>query len=199
MREGFTVWLTGLPGSGKSTLAKLVAAEIVRRGRHAEVLDGGALRHELWPELGFSKDDRDSNIKRISYICRLLTRSGIPNIVAAVSPYTEMRNAIRDNIDNFIEVLCRCPIEILEKRDERGLYKKARKGELKNFTGVSDPYEEPKYPELIVNTAEETPEQSAARIITKLEEMDYLEPVTESYSPEEEEKINQRLKSLGYL
>ena len=199
MQEGFTVWLTGLPGSGKTTLSKLVAAEIVRRGEHAEVLDGEVLREDLWPELDFTREGRDMNVKRISYICEMLTRSGIPNIVAAVSPYRETRDKSRYKIGNFIEVHCSCPIEILEQRDSRGLYEKAKSGEIKYFTGVSHPYEEPSDPELVVDTADENPEQTAGRIITKLEEMGYLEPSTESYSAEEEETINERLKSLGYL
>jgi adenylyl-sulfate kinase len=199
--KGFTIWFTGLSGAGKTTISKLVEAELRRRGRKVEVLDGDVVRTNLSKGLGFSKEDRDINIRRIGFVCHLLSRNGVVAIAAAISPYRNIRAENRALIGDFVEVFCHCPLDVLVERDVKGLYKKAIAGEIQNFTGVSDPYEEPEEPEVVCATAGETPEESAAKVIAKLEEMGHLAPPgTEGvYSEEEEEKVRKRLEALGYL
>jgi adenylylsulfate kinase len=199
--KGFTIWFTGLSGSGKTTISKLVEEELRRRGKKVEVLDGDVVRTNLSKGLGFSKEDRDINIRRIGFVCHILSRNGVVAVAAAISPYKEIRDENRKLIGEFVEVFCKCPLETLVERDIKGLYKKAIAGEIKNFTGVSDPYEDPESPEVVCPTDGETPEESAARVITKLEEMGYLAPPgTEGvYSEEEEEKVRKRLEALGYM
>jgi adenylyl-sulfate kinase len=199
--RGFTVWFTGLSGAGKTTISKLVEEELRRRGRRVEVLDGDVVRTNLSKGLGFSKEDRDINIRRIGFVCHLLSRNGVAALAAAISPYREIRNENRELIGDFVEVFCTCPLETLVERDIKGLYKKALAGEIKNFTGVSDPYEEPEAAEVVCDTGAETPEESAAKVIAKLEELGYLAaPGTEGvYSAEEEEKVRKRLEALGYM
>lgn len=170
-RKGFTLWFTGLSGAGKTTLARLVEVELSARGHRVEVLDGDIIRTNLSKGLGFSKEDRDTNIRRIGFVCNLLTRNGVVAIAAAISPYREVRDEVRRDIGSFVEVYVKCPIDVLAERDVKGLYKKALLGEIKNFTGVDDPYESPLAAEVVVETDLETPEQSAARILAKLEEM----------------------------
>jgi len=199
--KGFTIWFTGLSGAGKTTVSQLVEAELRRRGRKVEVLDGDVVRTNLSKGLGFSKEDRDINIRRIGFVCHLLSRNGVVAIAAAISPYRNIRAENRALIGDFVEVFCQCPLETLVERDVKGLYKKALAGEIKNFTGVSDPYEEPQEPEVVCATDRETPEESAARVIAKLEKMGHLAPPgTEGvYSEEEEEKVRKRLEALGYM
>ncbi|HUU57639.1 MAG TPA: adenylyl-sulfate kinase [bacterium] len=199
--KGFTIWFTGLSGAGKTTVSQLVEAELRRRGRKVEVLDGDVVRTNLSKGLGFSKEDRDINIRRIGFVCHLLSRNGVVAIAAAISPYRNIRAENRALIGDFVEVFCQCPLEVLVERDAKGLYKKALAGEIKNFTGVSDPYEEPQEPEVVCATDGETPDESAARVIAKLEKMGYLAPPgTEGvYSEEEEEKVRKRLEALGYM
>jgi adenylyl-sulfate kinase len=168
---GFTLWFTGLSGAGKTTLARLVETELLARGHKVEVLDGDVVRTNLSKGLGFSKEDRDTNIRRIGFVCHLLTRNDVVAIAAAISPYREIRDEIRGQIGSFVEVYCECPIEVLAERDVKGLYKKALAGEIKNFTGVDDPYEAPGSPEVIVHTGAESPEESLARIFTRLEDL----------------------------
>jgi adenylylsulfate kinase len=170
MNEGFTLWFTGLSGAGKSTLANLVADELRQRGHRVEILDGDEVRTNLSKGLGFSKEDRDTNIRRIGYVCNLLARNGVVAISAAISPYRDVRNEVRAMHGRFFEVFVKCPISTLAERDVKGLYKKALAGEIKNFTGVSDPYEEPLTPELIVETDRESSDRSFARLITALED-----------------------------
>ncbi|MGC8834226.1 MAG: adenylyl-sulfate kinase, partial [Armatimonadota bacterium] len=141
--KGFTVWFTGLSGAGKTTISQLVAEEIRRRGRNVEILDGDVVRTHLSKGLGFSKEDRDTNIRRIAFVCKLLTRNGVAVIAAAISPYRDVREEARREIGNFVEVYVRCPLEVCIQRDVKGLYQKALRGEIPNFTGISDPYEEP--------------------------------------------------------
>jgi adenylyl-sulfate kinase len=194
---GFTIWFTGLSGSGKSTLSEVIEQRLKARGRKVEVLDGDIVRTHLSKGLGFSKEDRDTNIKRIAFVCGLLTRNDVACISAAISPYRETRAWARNHIGNFVEVYVKCPIEVCRQRDVKGLYKLADEGKLKGFTGVDDPYEEPDHPELIVETDKETVEESVARIFAKLEELGYLEP---EEAPEAEEKVvTDRLAALGYL
>jgi len=169
--KGFTLWFTGLSGAGKTTVSQILEARLRQLGARVEVLDGDVVRTNLSQGLGFSKQDRDTNIKRIGFVCQLLSRNGVVAIAAAISPYRETRDFVRAQTENFVEVYCRCPLETLVERDVKGLYKKALAGEIKEFTGVSDPYEEPLRPEVIVESHLETPEQSAARIWAKLEEL----------------------------
>ncbi len=175
MDQGFTVWFTGLSGAGKSTITgQLVEIIRDRRGK-AEVLDGDVVRTHLSKGLGFSKEDRDTNIRRIGFVCELLTRNGVPVIAAAISPYREIRDEVRGMIGSgFIEVFVDCPLDALVKRDVKGLYAKALRGEILNFTGVNDPYEAPLNPEVTVNTDRETVEESVAKIVAYLEETGYL-------------------------
>ncbi|MBI2174030.1 MAG: adenylyl-sulfate kinase [Candidatus Omnitrophica bacterium] len=169
MQKGFTLWFTGLSGSGKSTLAGLVSAELRRRGLKVEILDGDEVRTNLSKGLGFSKEDRDTNIKRIGYVCKLLTRNGVVAISAAISPYREIRDFNRREIGHFIEIYVRCSIEELTRRDVKGLYKKAIAGEIKNFTGVSDPYEAPLAPEITVDSEKQNEQESLKEILQYLQ------------------------------
>jgi adenylyl-sulfate kinase len=173
-QKGFTVWFTGLSGAGKSTLSTRLADELRRRGLNVEILDGDEVRTNLSKGLGFSKEDRDTNIKRIGYVCKLLTRNGVVAISAAISPYREIRDFNRAQVGAFIEIYVECSIEELTKRDVKGLYKKALAGEIKNFTGVSDPYEPPLAPEITVNSGTESAEQSFQKIIGYLEEQAWI-------------------------
>lgn len=200
--RGFTIWFTGLSGSGKSTIAKRVEEELRRRGRRVEVLDGDVVRTNLSKGLGFSQEDRDTNIRRIGFVCHLLSRNGVVAIAAAISPYRAIRDENRYLIGDFVEVYVKCPLEVCMERDVKGLYKKAVNGEIPQFTGVSDPYEEPLHPEVVCETDRETPQESASKITAKLEELGYLERASDIdgvYTPEEEEKIKERLTNLGYL
>ena len=176
MTEGCTIWLTGLSGSGKSTIAHLVEQRLKERGVKVEVLDGDVVRTHLSKGLGFSREDRDTNIKRIAFVCSLLTRNGVVCVSAAISPYREARAWARQEIGNFVEVYVKCPIDVCRERDVKGLYKLAEEGKLQNFTGVDDPYEKPEHPELVIETDKETVEESVARIFAKLVELGYLEP-----------------------
>ena len=169
--SGFTVWFTGLSGSGKSTISDSLVAELQRRKSKIEVLDGDVVRENLSKGLGFSKEDRDTNIRRIAFVADLLSRNGVPVITAAISPYREIRDEARDLMDGrFIEVFVDTPLEVCEARDVKGLYAKARSGEIPEFTGVSDPYEAPENPEITIKTEGETPEESAQQILGYLEE-----------------------------
>jgi adenylylsulfate kinase len=176
MTSGCTIWLTGLSGAGKSTIAQLLEKRLKEHDMKVEVLDGDIVRTHLSKGLGFSREDRDTNIKRIAFVCSLLTRNGVISISAAISPYREVREWARREIGNFIEVYVDCPIEVCRQRDVKGLYKLADEGKIKNFTGVDDPYEKPEYAELVVETDRETVEESVARIVAKLVEFGYLVP-----------------------
>jgi adenylylsulfate kinase len=201
MREqGFAVWLTGLSGAGKSTIAHGVARELRRRGvTRVEILDGDAVRETLSAGLGFSRQDRDTNIRRIAWVAHVLTRNGVATIVAAISPYREAREAARRLIGHFVEVFVDAPIDILEQRDTKGLYRRARAGALAHFTGVSDPYETPAAPEVRCATDRESVEASVAAVLAALEAGGYVAPAEAAASPEEEARILTRLQSLGYL
>lgn len=195
--SGFTLWFTGLSGAGKSTLSEVIERRLRERGRNVEVLDGDIVRTHLSKGLGFSREDRDTNIKRIAFVCSLLTRNGVACISAAISPYHDTRDWARKEIGNFVEVYVKCPIEVCRQRDVKGLYKLAYEGKIKEFTGVSDPYEEPVHPELVVETDKETVEESVARILARLTELGYLET---EHEPEDESKVVvDRLAALGYL
>jgi adenylyl-sulfate kinase len=169
--KGFTLWFTGLSGAGKTTISKLVSDELRARGSRLEILDGDVIRENLSKGLGFSKEDRDTNIRRIAFVADLLSRNGVPVVTAAISPYREIRAEARELMgERFIEVFVKASVEVCADRDVKGLYEKAFKGEIKEFTGVSDPYEEPLDPEITLETETETPEESAGRLIALLEE-----------------------------
>ena len=172
---GFTLWLTGLSGSGKTTLAHAVAETLRKRGvARLEILDGDVIRTHLSKGLGFSHEDRDTNVRRIAYVCELLTRNEVVAIAAAISPYRESREYARKNISRFVEVYVKCPLDVLVERDPKGLYRKALAGEIQHFTGVSDPYEEPLSPDLTVETDRESVDASTRRIVSMLEARGYL-------------------------
>jgi adenylyl-sulfate kinase len=171
---GFTLWFTGMSGAGKSTLSQLLEARLRQLGVKVEVLDGDIVRQYLSKGLGFSREDRDENIRRMGFVCELLSRNGVIAIAAAISPYRAVREEVRARIPNFVEVYMECPVEVLAARDVKGLYKKALAGELPQFTGISDPYEPPRAPEVIVISSTETPEESLAKILATLVSMGLL-------------------------
>ena len=176
--RGFTLWFTGLTGSGKTTISEIVEHELRTRVRKVEVLDGDIVRTNLSKGLGFSKEDRDTNVLRIGFVADLLTRNGVGVIVSAISPFKDVRDQVRQKVgENFIEIFVDAPLEVCAERDVKGLYKKAFSGEIPQFTGVSDPYEAPTAPELHIKTNEEEPQESARRVIGHLEELGYLSPV----------------------
>lgn len=172
--KGYVVWLTGLPCAGKSTLAKGLAARLEAHGRACEVLDGDVIRRHLSQGLTFTREDRDTNVRRIGFVASLLARHDVPVIVAAVSPYRSTRTEVRATIPNFLEVYVRCPSEVCERRDVKGMYARARAGQIAHFTGVDDPYEEPEPSELTIATDRESAEESVQRIVTELEVRGWL-------------------------
>ncbi|MGD1010553.1 MAG: adenylyl-sulfate kinase [Candidatus Aminicenantales bacterium] len=171
---GFTLWFTGLPCSGKTAVANRVAAILKDRGLSVERLDGDVVRQDLTRDLGFSKKDRDENIRRVTFVTKLLSRNGVAVLTSFISPYREMRDRARREVTNFVEIYAKCPVEVCMERDIKGMYQKAIRGEIKEFTGVSDPYEEPLHPEIVLETGKETLEQSVQKVITKLGELGYL-------------------------
>lgn len=170
-RQGFAVWLTGMSGAGKTTISSLLETRFRRYGARVERLDGDEVRKHLSKGLGFSREDRDENIRRIGFVAELLCRNGIIVIVAAISPYRAVREQLRSAIGAFVEVHVDCPLDVLVARDAKGLYRKAMTGEIAHFTGISDPYEPPLHPELVVNTSTESPEESATRVWNRVKEL----------------------------
>lgn len=173
-QKGVTLWFTGLPCSGKSAIADIVAEKLKAQGLRAERLDGDIVRQDLTRDLGFSKADRDENIRRVTFVAKLLARNGVAVLVSFISPYREMRDRARQQIQNFVEIYVRCPVEVCAQRDVKGMYQKAMRGEIKEFTGVNDPYEEPLRPELILETDKETLDQSVEKAMAKIKELGYL-------------------------
>ncbi len=171
MHKGFTLWFTGMSGAGKSTVSQIVFDRLKAAGAKVELLDGDIVRTHLSKGLGFSKEDRDTNIRRIGFVCELLTRNGVIAIVAAISPYREVREEVRSRIGDFVEVYVTAPIEVLAERDVKGLYKKALAGEIASFTGISDPYEPPNNPEITIDSSRESVEESVHRVWNKLRNM----------------------------
>jgi adenylylsulfate kinase len=173
-QKGFTVWFTGLSGAGKSTLAEMLFHELRRREMRVEILDGDVVRTNLSKGLGFSREDRDTNILRIGFVANLLTRNGVATIVSAVSPYRDARGECRSQIKDFVEVYVHATVDECAKRDVKGLYEKARAGQIKGFTGVDDPYEEPQSPEILIDTMAEQPDGSLDKILNSLVEYGYI-------------------------
>ena len=174
MEKGFILWFTGLSGSGKTTITKALEPELKARGCKVEILDGDVVRTNLSKGLGFSQEDRDTNIRRIGFVAHLLSRNGVVAMTAAISPYRAIRDEIRAMEPNFVEVYVTAPLEVCEGRDVKGLYAKARAGEIKGFTGIDDPYEEPVNPEIICYTERESVEDSVKKVLTKLEQLGYI-------------------------
>ena len=173
--RGAVIWFTGLSGSGKTTIAQVVENELLAAGVPVEILDGDVVRENLSKGLGFSKEDRDINIRRIAFVAHLLQRNGVFVITAAISPYRRVRHEARAMIKDFVEVFADAPLEVCEQRDVKGLYAKARAGEIKGFTGIDDPYEPPEAPEVLCDTQNESVEESAQKVMAKLVELKYLE------------------------
>ncbi|MEW6664739.1 MAG: adenylyl-sulfate kinase [Thermodesulfobacteriota bacterium] len=198
----FTLWFTGLSGSGKSSLSYRVYMELKRRSLKAELLDGDIIRINFSQGLGFSKRDRDINIRRIGFVSYLLNKNDIISIVAAIAPYREVREQNRRLLGKYIEVFCDCPLETLEQRDPKGLYRKARAGEIANFTGVSDPYERPGSPEILLQTGLEKEEESFQKVIAYLESQGHIPAKAEcrwcDYTDEDELALRSHLAGLGF-
>jgi len=173
-QKGFTAWFTGLPCCGKTTVADKVADILRSKGYKVERLDGDIVRKGLTSDLGFTKEDRDQNIKRVTFVAKLLTQNGVAVLATFVSPYRERRKKTRKEIGSFIEIYTKCPVKVCMQRDVKGMYKKALAGEIKNFTGVDDPYEEPTNPELVLNTDTETVEESVQKVLNTLEKLGYI-------------------------
>jgi len=173
-QRGVAVWFTGFSGAGKSTIADALTKELKEKGYGIEVLDGDEIRENLTKGLGFSKEDRDTNIRRIGFVAKLLARNGVVVLVPVISPYRAIREEMREQIGSFVEVFVNAPIEVCEKRDVKGLYKKVRAGEIGQFTGISDPYEPPNNPEIECRTDLEELDESVAKIMNKLIDLGYL-------------------------
>jgi adenylylsulfate kinase len=173
-RAGFTLWFTGLPCSGKSVIADRVAAILKDKGHRVERLDGDIVRQDLTRDLGFSKKDRDENIRRVTFVTKLLSRNGVAVLTSFISPYREMRDRARAECTNFVEIYVKCPVDVCAQRDVKGMYQKALRGEIKEFTGVSDPYEEPLRPEILVETDKETVDESVATVLRRLAELGHV-------------------------
>jgi len=173
-RDGFTLWFTGLPCSGKSAVGDRVAAILKDKGLRVERLDGDVVRQDLTRDLGFSKKDRDENIRRVTFVAKLLSRNGVAVLTSFISPYREMRDRARAECANFVEVYAKCPVEVCIQRDVKGMYQKAIRGEIKEFTGVSDPYEEPINAEIVLETDKETVDESVQRVLRRLTELGLL-------------------------
>jgi adenylylsulfate kinase len=177
--KGFVLWFTGLSGSGKTTLARLIEKELRFRGMRIERLDGDVVRQSLTADLGFNKEDRDKNIQRVTFVAKLLSRNGVAVLASFISPYRATRDWVRSEVTNFIEVFVDCSLDECIRRDVKGLYTKALAGEIPEFTGISDPYEPPLNPEIVVDTSDESIEESLAKIMGYLEAVRYV-PVPET-------------------
>ena len=174
-QTSFTLWFTGLPCSGKSTIANLVAEELRQRGLKAERLDADIIRKHLWKELGYSNEDRDENIRRATFLAKLLTNNGIIVLTSFISPYRELRDYARREIGDFVEIYVKCPVDVCIQRDTRGMYRKALAGEIQNFTGISDPYEEPLNPEVLIESHKESLGVSVTNVMVKIKEFGYID------------------------
>jgi adenylyl-sulfate kinase len=192
-----------MSGAGKTALAVPLEAELKKRGLKVERLDGDIVRESLTRDLGFSKEDRDKNIERVTFVAKLLTRNGVAVLCSFISPYRAVRAQVAQEVGNFVEVYCYAPVEVLVERDVKGLYKKALAGEIKNFTGISDPYEAPENPDVVIDSSTESIDESLTKVVHKLEELGYIPQPAEDagvdYTEDEEAEIEARLAALGYL
>ena len=193
------MWFTGLPASGKSTLAREVYQRLYDRGCAVELLDGAEVRESLSRGLGFSRADREENVRRIGYVAKLLSRNGVIAICAAVSPYRSSREEVRRNTTNFIEVYVDCPVAVAEKRDTDGMYAAARRGEIEEFTGVNAPYEPPVNPEVFIDSSSESVDQGAWKVMRTLEMIGIVSAEAVAEKEVQEDDIRRRLASLGYI
>ncbi len=200
-QKGVTVWFTGMSGAGKTALAIPLEKELRKRGLKVERLDGDIVRQSLTRDLGFSKEDRDKNIERVTFVAKLLTRNGVAVLCSFISPYRAVRANVQAEVGNYVEVYCHASLDTLIERDVKGLYKKAIAGEIENFTGISDPYEPPENPDVVIDSGTETIEESLDKVLRKLEQLGYVPPAEESepYTAEEEAEVEARLAALGYL
>ena len=200
-QKGVTIWFTGMSGAGKTALAIPLEEKLRQRGLRVERLDGDIVRQSLTRDLGFSKEDRDKNIERVTFVAKLLTRNGVAVLCSFISPYRAVRAKVKEEVGNFVEVYCYAPLETLIERDVKGWYKKALAGEVKDFTGISAPYEEPEDPDVKIDSSTETIEQSLDKILRRLEQLGYVPHVEESepYTADEEAEVEARLAALGYL
>jgi adenylyl-sulfate kinase len=202
-QKGVTVWFTGMSGAGKTALAIPLEQELRRRGLKVERLDGDIVRQSLTRDLGFSKEDRDKNIERVTFVAKLLTRNGVAVLCSFISPYRAVRAKVAEEVGNFVEVYCYAPLDTLMARDVKGLYQKAIAGEIPNFTGISDPYEAPENPDVRIDSGVETIEESLDKVLNRLEELGYVPPAPQAeetpYTDDEEAEIEARLEALGYL
>jgi adenylyl-sulfate kinase len=202
LEKGTLIWFTGIPASGKSTIATEVEKELKRRGIKVENLDADEIRANLSPDLGYTAEARDINTKRLAFMGKIMARNGVCTLVAAVSSLRSFRDRARDWVDQFVEVWVNCPVDECQKRDPKGLYAKAERGEISDIAGLHQPYEEPQNPELVLETRDSTVEECSRKVIEKLEELNYIpvdEGASETYTEEDEEKIMERLKGLGYV
>lgn len=200
MQNAFTILITGLPSSGKTTTASLLKKKLEEKKINLEFFDGDEIRKNICSDLGFSREDRIKNAERINFLAKLLNKHGVSVIISVIAPFKEMREKLKSEIANYVEVFLKCPLEVCEKRDSKGLYKIARSGIIKDFTGISSVYEEPDNPDLICDTENEKPEQCVLQIIKKLEDLKLIKKDNLSgYSSEEEEQIKNQLKNLGYF
>jgi len=200
MAQGFTLWLTGLAASGKTELADRLEEALLERGLDVEKIDEGEIRQQWLAALGFEKQEGDGLVRFLGHVCNLLTRNGVITIAAALSPCLEIRNELRSQIGNFVEVYLKCPVEACEEKDTSGNYQRARAGELKGFAGVDAPYEEPVQPEILLETEQADVEESTKTVLKTLEIMELIPKVSgDDYNEEEEQKITKRLKDLGYI
>lgn len=198
--KAFTIWLTGVSRSGKSTIASAVAERLRQRGLPVEAIDSARLRREINRSLGFTRAEVDANVLRLGYECQMLNRNGVIAVASAVSPYRDSRDKVRTTVGRFVEVHCRCSMEELIRRDDSGLFERARRGEVEHVAGINAPYEEPLKPEVLLDTDRMSVEQAVAKVMATLEVLDLLEKTEGSaYTAEEEEIIRSRLQDLGYL
>jgi adenylyl-sulfate kinase len=197
--HGAVVWFTGLPSSGKSTIAHAVYSQLLERGLAVELLDGSEVRESLSRGLGFSREDREENVRRIGYVAKLLSRNGVIAICAAVSPFRATRDEVRRNTTNFLEVFVDCPVAVAEARDPDGMYARARRGEIEEFTGVNAPYEPPESPEVHIHAERESVHDAAWKVMRTLEMIGIIPSAPEVERSQQEDDIRRRLASLGYL
>jgi len=196
-KHGFTIWFTGMPFSGKKKMAAMLAAKLESFGFKTKILDGGKIRREFNSQLGYSKEDIYQNIHRICFECKMLTENGIVAIAVTISPYRDIREECRNHIGEYVEIYCKAPLEELKKRDNKGLFKKAEKGEIKNVAGISAPFEEPKNPEVLIEFEHESLDEGLDKILAMLQKMGYIDTSSRRILTEEEEKdILERLKDM---